>query len=389
MIDTLTTGEYNWRELAEVLSKKPFKFDARDNTIRELYRVKERVEKLQTADTFSFIFATDTHVAISPMNLVFLKKAGFEHIENMVNLTQLIDVDFFVHGGDISDGSTGAVDHHKEDLTRYVSIANQMNTKTLHLFGNHDDNSLADAPDYFGTGGLDHTIPAEWFIENVFKKSTIGIELNTSDSIGKYGVVKLDDLKLVIIALDMYDVPQVLGTDGKIKYPLVTGGGAIRQPQLNFISQKLSEVPSGYDVIVFGHTHLGGSYPEHTGLPTNSNLINGILKAYIDKSSFSGTSTESGEFAASVNVNFSNRVGGDIILYSHGHFHLDIIGTIKGTNVPALSMLCSRVLETETYRDRRIGTPNEDSFSVFTVDRKERVINITRFGAGRDIKMNY
>ena len=90
----------------------------------------------------------------------------------------------------------------------------------------------------------------------------------------------------------------------------------------------------------------------------------------------------------SVNYDFSNAKG-EFIAYFHGHEHQDKDYTRD--SIKDIATRCdAREENTEELKAERIaGTVTEQSFDVFTVNKKTRTINATKIGAGVDREIRY
>lgn len=101
-----------------------------------------------------------------------------------------------------------------------------------------------------------------------------------------------------------------------------------------------------------------------------------------------GDVSKPGYDAVSVNCDFSNAKG-NLVGYFHGHIHSDSLNTTKG--FPIVGTRSDAVEEyTEELRNERVaGTITEQSFNVFTVNKKNKTIYATKIGAGADREISY
>lgn len=96
----------------------------------------------------------------------------------------------------------------------------------------------------------------------------------------------------------------------------------------------------------------------------------------------------SGYDAVSVNTDFTNAKGAFVGFFG-GHTHMDSVTKVHGIN--RITTRCDAKEEnTEELRNERVeGTITEQSFDVFTVNKKTRKIYATKIGAGNNREINY
>ncbi|WP_156921253.1 metallophosphoesterase family protein, partial [Brochothrix campestris] len=88
------------------VNQENFIFKTSDNVANEIVRFSEKVKKKTKSSTLVIPFITDLHLGLMPKNLKNLKKASYEHVENLVNVCRLIDHDLIIQNGDLNDGSS-------------------------------------------------------------------------------------------------------------------------------------------------------------------------------------------------------------------------------------------------------------------------------------------
>lgn len=128
-----------------------------------------------------------------------------------------------------------------------------------------------------------------------------------------------------------------------------------------------------------GHTPV--SFRIAFPTPTNANDV------IITVNEFEGSSGSPYD-AVSVNCDFSNAKG-DLVGYFHGHTHLDSVNNSQSFKI--IGTRCDAKEEnTEELRNERVaGTTTEQSFDVFTVNKKTRKIYATKIGAGNNREIGY
>lgn len=99
-------------------------------------------------------------------------------------------------------------------------------------------------------------------------------------------------------------------------------------------------------------------------------------------------SSGGGYDAVSVNANFSEAKG-NLVGYFCGHNHTDMTQELNGVR-QVITRCDSRQENTDALKNERVeGTTTEQSFDVFTVNKKTRKIYATKIGAGADREISY
>lgn len=347
---------------------------------RELQSVKRRVEKLRTNSSIVIPVITDVHSAILPKYLKYMKKTGFDHIQNFVNLCSMIDYDFAVNLGDVNDGSSLSKKDFYNGMQQYVDIVSNLTNPIVTLRGNHDDNSLADK---YGNNDLSLTATFEevkkYFYHDSLLKDALTYDKGNKENTNGY----LDIKGVRFIFLDSFDTKQSLNSAGKIKYPLIDNQGSFRQSQIDWLVEVLNNTSKDTKVAFFSHTGLPNAHPEKIGQAVND-VVNGqaistIIKAFQEGSPFNYSDPTS-IFPVAISGAFSDKH--TVLGYFHGHMHWDGVGRIPNSNIPILSLLCSKTDENNSFALRRYGTKYEDSFNVLVFDNN--IVNVVRYGAGLD-----
>lgn len=100
---------------------------------------------------------------------------------------------------------------------------------------------------------------------------------------------------------------------------------------------------------------------------------------------------ELGYDAVSVNADFTNAKG-EFIAYFSGHMHGDYVYAAKDYfGIDIITTRCDAASENNStlLAERVEGTTTEQSFDVFTVNKKTRKIYATKIGAGADREISY
>lgn len=330
-----------------------------------------RVNALQHENTYTFGFITDTHTRFNTMHFV----------STIAEASKYINLDFIAHGGDFIDGF-GVKDGDLKRIEEVmVTVNDRKTTPFLFCNGDHDDNNFY-ARDNGNTPDL--------YIKDIelYNRTTRFSERNVVVGSREKQYYYLDNevSKVRTIVVNTTDIPKdELNPDGTRKYNEFNNK-AYSNEQLNWIAHTAlnfsnKETPSDWGVVILGH--IAGD-----SMVTNSNVLNSILTAYNNGTSYidSGT-TQYGDW--SINVDFSNQGQGDFIAFFMGHLHRDDIVTNEAGFPVIITLNASLFKDYPTAPDKTLGTETETAWDVVTIDRSSRNIYLTRFGAGADRSTTY
>lgn len=118
--------------------------------------------------------------------------------------------------------------------------------------------------------------------------------------------------------------------------------------------------------------------------PTDANAVIITVNEEIKETEVSSDGYDS----VSVDVDFSIAKG-NLVGYFAGHVHVDN-NTVTG-GVPVITTRCDAKQENtdDLKAERVVGTTTEQSFDVFTVNKKTKKIHATKIGAGADRTISY
>ena len=259
--------------------------------------------------------------------------------------------------------------------------ADTHNTLVLTCMGNHDARAL--------TEQQEHDQIIGYLID---KNQSTAPETNPT-----YYYHDIADKQIRVISLNLYEAPR----DGdKVNFS---------QAQCEFFISALASTPQGYGVIVMMHAPEtipdiptgNASFSQQTlNYTTTMTNITGtpiakIVDAFIGKSAVSVTYLI-GSTSITVNADFTNVASGvEFIAYVNGHLHADRIGYIPGTEHMQLNLnvtCCSSVYGTDYPNYANLSdTPRggkgatQDCFNVYTIDRTNKVVRVSRVGANVSI----
>ncbi len=166
--------------------------------------------------------------------------------------------------------------------------------------------------------------------------------------------------------------------------------GVYGTEQLQWLASAALDIPEDWSVVIMAHQPLNYS--------KDGSLLAGIINAYNSKTTYNGSVDLSGDYWGSglttdyntsvINVDFSDAKG-EIIAFFHGHIHKDVIDTTT-YSFPCISITTSSADVRDTNPiERVVGTATETALDIVTLDRLNRMIYMTRIGAGIDREISY
>lgn len=326
------------------------------------------IRALQTADSASFGLVTDFHCGENCMHAPAL----------MERILKDCEIPYFYNAGDFVSGM-GILD--PEDLRMEIRVCRELFSriadKQLLVLGNHDmAYSTYEPSNYYAEfltkEELDELIfnPQKAFPNRVF---------------GPGGAFYADDVpnKLRHIALNTHDTPSdEFGPNGFAVYNKFRLTG-FRQDQLNWFAEVALQVPSAdWTVVLCTHESIGVD-PGYVYY--NQALMLGIINAFRKHTSFRGSSCYENlaGYDAQVDVDFAGK-GGDFAIWVGGHTHKDMHQLQDG-----ILTICTTTDSMVSTKIREESTPAEQAFDIFTIDKGNHKIRITRIGYGEDREFTY
>ena len=369
----------------------------------EAKRVANLVKEKQTVGSLTFTAMSDMHIRFNDSywadNLTSCRDAGL----GLAKLRKLLKLDCAVMLGDYTvGGASDTVAQIKEDLTgvRNYMANGAIGIPNIWLTGNHDINYGANT---------DRRMTEDELYAYITSNNTGTVQ--DGDNIGRnYGYIDFENQKIRCIYLNTVDA---------LDYPDNTGTAddssevtAVQSQWLADVGLNLSDKTDVEDwgIVVLSH-HCICTFQHVTT----------ILTAYKDGASGSVDVTTNGVTTA-VNYNFTSANRGEIICAIHGHDHnftYRKISTERWDQVTEanawLWSICipnvdtkrnnEKATSTDTayaqafgefdangdpvYYPKTQGTAESTSFCVITIDRKNRKIHATAYGAGIDREISY
>lgn len=371
--------------------------------MEEAKRVANIVKENQTVGSVTFTAMSDMHIRTNDSywadNLTSCRDAGL----GLAELQKLLKLDCTVMLGDYTvGGASDTVAQIKEDLAgvRAYMASGMRDIPNIWCTGNHDINYGANT---------DRRMTEDELFAHLTNNNKCTVQ--DVDNIGRnYGYIDFENQKIRCIYLntiDALDYPDNTGTADDASE--VT---AIQSQWLVDVGLNLSGKTDVEDwgIVVLSH-HCISTFQHVTA----------ILTAYKDGASGSVNVTTNG-LTTAVDYDFTSANRGEIICAIHGHDHnftYRKISTERWDQVTEanawLWSICVPNVDTKrnnekatnedeaykqafgefdaegnpVYYHKTQGTSKSTSFCVITIDRKNRLIHATAYGAGCNREISY
>lgn len=256
------------------------------------------------------------------------KRLAGPNLENFVSLCNERYCDFAAFGGDLFSAYDAKWEEAVDDIPEAMSYFNRIDIPVFMTKGNHDRNAKMTQ---------EETITDIQY-HLLCERNTGNTELhfNSKDPYGNYYYADYPAEKVRVIILNYFDA-------GIMQNPGIHG------KQLDWLAKEAlcpSSFPKGWTVLMFAHYYK-----------------------------------ECGDRFWEILDRFNSRGKGSIAAFIHGHTHLDLHTVEHGINI--VGVQCGYCSENE------LGTPDENAFSVFTLDTERRVLHETRIGRGSSRDFTY
>lgn len=330
------------------------------NINKEFESFAKKIMSMQSADTFTMLFATDVHY----IRRYALYVPSYYKLKEMVDFSGYIGADLLTVAGDIVDGNT-TLDRQYRDLYDTVSlIRNSKTTSVVISKGNHDDCSWYAFKNGLGDKG---TINEEQWFTHVINPIRVSypMVLDDENPTGGYYYIDYPFHKIRVINLNTNDVPLVMGEDGNFINHSMVGQYelGICEKQLNWLANKaLRFDEEGWSVIIVSHS--GAPIDKHV---RNRELVSKIISAF--KSGEKGTAVGDIEyFEANVSYDFTTNKSSDLLCWLAGHNHKDTVTNVDGITVITTKNLLGDV-KNPAYDNEEISY---GSWDCMMIDKKNR-----------------
>lgn len=157
--------------------------------------------------------------------------------------------------------------------------------------------------------------------------------------------------------------------------------------QLNWLADTaLSFSEDGWCVALFAHVPPVAAYSAQI---RDMTVLRGILAAFLNKTSYTGTSGTAGRGLCLRFMQFNRKHNGKIVGFFCGHSHGDSIVTAE-TPYPVVTIASdAHSLSADSEVVRTAGTAAEHVIDFVTVNRSAKTVSLTRLGAGEDRSYSY
>ncbi len=326
----------------------------------ELEKTASSIEAFKQDGCFAFTLLADDHLNTTREDEIEKHR---HTLENIRALHERTDIDAIFYLGDMTYVNSKL---HGDYWTQERFDAVQNNLK---------DSLLSSNPDtYFVAGNHDApgSVPAEpkqWYEKMVaFHGDRVSGVLNKG-----YFYVDFPDYQLRAICL------MDTRTENGNRF------AGYDSEQLCWLCDSALQAPKDYAVLLFAHITL--SENEETAALENLQEFVGLMKAYQNKSTYSG---------AVVHADFTNRESGDVLAMFGGHDHVQWSGYGYGLPFRLVETPCSLIHLPHTEKswkcpegfvpvDRERKTLSEDLWDTAVLDIKNKRLHMIRFGAGEDV----
>lgn len=347
-------------------------------------------------NSFTLAFRTDTHY--SSEFTESQKSISARAMEERNSVAHFVDIDLFVHGGDLINGKHDKNEPAYKSISEAVAITRGIHQTAPSFFvrGNHDDNSWYG---YEKSGNKTYDVfPVDTVVTTEkWREITENDKFDSivTDSTGAYGYFDHEESKIRVLLLDTSDIPYYDGKgNGNYKYGSYSGHG-IREAQLQFMADAMMFSDKGEDasewaILVISHVPIETIKTETTdyrfgGLDANGRNFFAflrLLKAYQRGTDFDETVTRPtnygdggyisngkwddtvGDFAYDVSARFSKNGPGEVIGFITGHTHVSNYSNEVGKNSYVGSAIYPELSYGYSYFS--VGT---GGMSLFTIDR--------------------
>lgn len=301
-----------------------------------------------------------------------------------LNATESIDVGICL--GDIVPSN------YSQDADWYVDSVLNSEKPFYTVIGNHDGGNSAD----IAISGTKQQVFNKFILPTISK-----IGLQNLDK--TYYSITYDDYKVVLIVIDVYDVPDTLLSDGNFAVSRTVE--ALSQVQIDWLIQQLKSIPSDYHLIIARHSGGGTKWTNDTcDWTMSSGVIESSVVGYecpvneIVDAWTKGTSLKkeySPQILAeylpviSVDCDFTNRGTGIFATYLLGHSHYDVIAHDSYGNL-GVQLDCTANDNWQTHVSdlpRTSDGKQQDCLTVVGIDTKRRLVKLVRIGSSITMTM--
>lgn len=381
-----TLGERLDHEFNEL----PFTEIIKNTIIRDEF--KPPLQELKASipqDKFNMAFFTDAHyekiTKAYPYGYLSL-----DHLNNVLDVQDKVDV--LVAGGDNTNSYSLNIDAIKHEINQFSDRFMLTGTKAdrFMLLGNHDDGSLRSVAARLNRPIMRSEIADGDFFKKAYRTGNKMFgEIRNGNSL--YFYKDYPNKKIRLIGVNTMDIDDTLTKeDGSIRYNR-QHDFAVRQDQLKWLAEvALANVPEDYHTMVVTHAHATiESVGSGANLETHHNfdLMMNLLEAFKQGNNVTLVSTEP-DFEVNITASFSANGPRTLIGYFNGHVHDERIGVYTQFG-STYTCCCLLNAVTNRVEDRPLGTPEEDAWTIISVDTDARKVNLIGFGKATNREFEY
>lgn len=331
----------------------------------------KRIMLDQNPDTFSIIYATDTHY----IRKYALNVPSYYKIREMVEFSGYAGIDLFAVTGDLVDGNT-SIQRQYRDLYDFISLVRQTKTTSVALSkGNHDDCSWYAFKNKLESSAWISSV--QWYNHVINPlRVQFPINLDPENIAGGYYCIDYPFHKIRVINLNSNDIVNEVNSNGIIENPDYCGQWCLgfRQNQLNWLKNMLNFADEGWSVLLMSHD-APVEYPSQESVPHNADAVWDLITAFKNKRKGHIKKTGDKYFDVDIEYDFTDNKSNDVLPYLFGHCHKDRVFEKDG-----IYLVSSRdILGVNTNAWDDPDSKPEGGWDCILIDKKKRTFKSRRF----------
>lgn len=336
-------------------------------------KIADEANKYVRSNRHTFLAIADTHSTILTAYVASIA----------ANMTKYVPCSYIAHCGDIIDGVKDK-EYEMPCLVELVRNFNDAKCPVYYVKGNHDDGAIGAGYDANKTTPDKYISNAELSVmTNGFSKKTV----NFGSYENMYFFVDDEETKVRTVFLNSYDISEEVDENGNRKFIAYKNAPKYSFEQVEwFANSALNFADKGEDktnwgVIIISHRVAGRAI---------FNTVNAFASGTTSTHSWTN---EYGE-TETITVDYTDQGTMEFIAYFVGDDHYDAL-TVENSSLNAFPVI--KILNASTAKDnvsvptatngvlmpptKTIGTENETAFDIVTIDRTNKLIYLTRYGA--------
>ncbi len=295
-------------------------------------------------------------------------------------------IPYFFNAGDLFSGQGICTpEENIAEFINYRKLFARIEHKCLIAEGNHDAvYSTFEAPDYYA-----QNIPLAQFYEYYFRFESLYHDRVFGEN-GTYYYVddKLHKTRLVV--LNTHDIPDdSTKEEGRpVYHKFRASGSGLLQRQINWFANVALDVPTtDWTVVLCTHETVAEYKCQDV---CNYTMLVEIINAFKKHTSYEGDTKYEGEqahYCANISVDYTGR-GGNFAVWVGGHSHCDKDMVYDG--ILSVATVNDGMHNSESNPFKHVeGTTTEQAFDIYTIDKKNHKLYVTRIGCGEDREFEY